>query len=471
MEADFWKLGAVDLATAYRQGEISPVSVVEELRERIEQLDQVLNAFVTLAPDLELQARASAKRFEAGKPLSPLDGVPVAIKDNLHVAGLPTCWGGKTFGDIAENDELPIARLRSAGAILVGKTNTPEFAVEGYTANDRFGVTRNPWDPELTPGGSSGGSVAAVAAGLATLAIGTDGGGSTRRPAGHTGLYGLKPSIGRIARSGGLPQILMDFEVIGGFARNIDDLDLLYGVLAGPDRSDPVSRAVPDFTGTRTHLRVLSVPLLGDNPCDPEILSATRKLGARITDLGHNVVERSLPIDLGPITEFWGAFAQIGLSHLAATTPQMRQKAGSLYLDMADAGDQLPARHLFAALKAVRDLRSATSELFAEWDLIVMPTAAAQPWPAAESHPDTIDGKPVGPRGHAVYTGWINASGHPGLAVPAGFDKAGMPIGVQLIGDLGSEAGLIALARELETPETTWQWPGLARTSVKRVNA
>ncbi len=465
MAGGFWKLGAADLAAAYREGRADPVAVVADLAARIDALNPRLNAYVALSQDLAEQARASRERHRAGRPLSPVDGVPVAVKDNLHVAGLPTAWGGATFDAVAAEDELPVARLRAAGAILVGKTNTPEFAVEGYTANARFGVTRNPWNPALTPGGSSGGSVAVVAAGLAALAIGTDGGGSTRRPAGHTGLYGLKPGIGRIARAGGLPQILMDFEVVGGFARTIGDLGLLYGVLAGPDRRDPASRSVPAPPAPRDSLRILSVPLLADNPCDPEILAATRDMARRLADLGHHVTEGALPVDLGPIDAFWGGFAQVGLAQLCRAVPRMRARSSPLYLDMADAGAGLPATDLFAAIEAVRVLRSEMSQLFADWDAILMPCAAAQPWPAEETHPDIIDGRPVGPRGHAVYTGWVNASGHPGLAVPAGFDRAGMPIGCQLIGDLGAEALLLGLAGALAAGGPSWRWPALAGDS------
>ncbi|WP_112324285.1 amidase [Oceanibium sediminis] len=471
MGAGYWKLGAADLSAAYRDGRADPILVIDELERRIAALNPRINAYVALAGDLGAQAEASQRRWRAGQPLSPLDGVPVAVKDNLNVAGLPTTWGGHTFDDIPDTDELPVARLRAAGAILVGKTNTPEFAVEGYTANARYGVTRNPWDLALTPGGSSGGSVAAVSAGLATLAIGTDGGGSTRRPAGHTGLFGLKPTIGQIPRGGGLPQILMDFEVIGTFVRDPGDLHLLHDILAGPDRGDPMSRRVWPTGDDPQSLRVLSVPLLDDNPCDPEILSSTRALARQLSDLGHHVVEGALPLDLEAVNAFWGGFAQVGLAHIRATVPRMRSQSSQQYLDMADGGDALQARELFAAIEAVQRLRADTSRLFKHWDVILMPTAAAQPWPAEQSHPEVIDGKPVGPRGHAIYTGWVNASGHPGLAVPAGVDRAGLPIGCQLIGDLGSDASLMRLAAALAAEGEGWQWPALADTSADRVQS
>ena len=459
MGSEYWKMGAAELSAAYASGAADPVEAVAELSARIGRLNPGLNAYVALAPDLQEQARAASDRRARGAALSALDGVPIAVKDNLMVAGMPAAWGSHVFGQVpAEADELPIARLRAAGAILVGKTNTPEFAVEGYTDNARFGPTGNPWDPALTPGGSSGGSVAAVAAGLAHLGVGTDGGGSIRRPAGHTGLCGLKPTIGAVARGGGMPQILMDFEVVGPLARSIKDLALLFDALAGPDRRDPVSRC-NGLQAVRPPLRVLVVPTLGDNPCDPQIRSATEHVAAEISALGHRVSTGDLPLDLEPINAFWGRFAQIGLAHMVETIPRMAEHAQPKYLEMAAEGAKVPAPALFAALEEVKRLRAACSALFAEWDVIVTPTAAAQPWPAAEPFPPEIDGQPVGPRGHAVYTGWVNAAGHPALAIPAGRDAAGLPIGVQLIGDLFAEPMLLDLGRALEARGPGWVFP------------
>ena len=203
----WWRRDASEMAGAYRQGTISPLRVLDDCLARIGQMNPALNAFVALRADAALaEARQSAARFASGRPLGPLDGIPIAIKDNIPTADLPTTWGSVSAQHYRPaRDEAVVARLRAAGALIVGKTNVPEFTLEGYTANRLFGVTRNPWDHALTPGGSSGGSVAAVASGMVPLALGTDGGGSTRRPASHTGLIGLKPSIGAIARHHALP--------------------------------------------------------------------------------------------------------------------------------------------------------------------------------------------------------------------------------------------------------------------------
>jgi aspartyl-tRNA(Asn)/glutamyl-tRNA(Gln) amidotransferase subunit A len=239
------RMDATDLLAAYRNGSASPVTVVEALNERLTIDEPTLNTYSACNPDLMVEAVASAERWEANQPLGPLDGVPLVVKDNLAAAGMPAAWGNAELAArMIAKDELPVARLRQAGALVVGKGNSPEFAVEGYTSNLIFGTTRNPFDPPLTPGGSSGGVVAALAAGFAHVGIGTDGGGSIRRPSAYCGLFGLKPGIGHVPRAGGLSKVLLDFEVAGPIARSMRDLTLLDSVLSGPDWRDP--RSLPD---------------------------------------------------------------------------------------------------------------------------------------------------------------------------------------------------------------------------------
>jgi aspartyl-tRNA(Asn)/glutamyl-tRNA(Gln) amidotransferase subunit A len=242
-----WSLSATELGRAYDRRELSPVEVLDAVLARCEAVNPRLNAIVTFDVEGARQAaRASEARWHMGQALGQLDGVPLTVKDNIPVRGLRTTWGSRLLADyVPAEDELPVARLRAQGAVIIGKTNVPEFTLQGYTHNALFGTTGNPWDPRLTPGGSSGGAVAAVAAGLGPLAIGTDGGGSIRRPAGHAGLVGLKPSMGRVARANGLPAILHDFEVVGPMARTTADAALLFSAIAGPDPRDRSSLAFP----------------------------------------------------------------------------------------------------------------------------------------------------------------------------------------------------------------------------------
>lgn len=450
MTTPIWRQDACDLAATYRAGTATPVEAVQMFLERIRRLDPAVNAFVALNPAAEAEAEASADRLTRGEPLGPLDGIPIAIKDNLVVAGMPAAWGSRVFADRTwTEDELPVRRLRAAGAIVIGKTNVPEFAVEGYTGNALFGVTRNPWNPDLTPGGSSGGAVAAVAAGLVSAAVGTDGGGSIRRPAGYCGLVGLKPTLGRVARVGGLPQILLDFEVVGPLTRSVRDARLIFRTLAAADRADPSSRGAVATARHNRPLRILRVDRLGDAPCDPGILHSLADAAEAFNELGHAVEEGALPFDLGPLNAFWSTIAEVGLARMRAEIPEM-SVAGAKYLAMAESGEGVPA-HVFAAgLADIRNLRRAVSQAFGEWDLILTPTAAAMPWPAEAAYPDRIAGQAVGPRGHAVYTGWVNACGHPAIALPAAPSSDGLPIGIQLVGDLGADELLLDVAAAYE---------------------
>lgn len=448
MSGPAWQLTATELGRAYAGG-LSPMDVLAETQERIERLDGALNAYTARNPAAMAEAAASAVRWRERRQRSPLDGVPLIVKDNLHAAGMPSAWGNAALGRrVAAADELPVGRLRAAGMVVTGKGNTPEFAVEGYTDNLTFGTTRNPFDTRLTPGGSSGGVVAAVAAGMAHIGIGTDGGGSIRRPAGYTGLVGLKPGIGHAARAGGLPQVLLDFEVVGPLARCVADAAALDAILT--EAQPPAAFARP---------RVLYVPRLGDAPCSAEILGATATVAAALSDLGADVTEGPLPFDLAPLNAVWTGFGEIGLARLFADDPIVAEAAAPKYREMAARGAARSAPDLYAMLSEVYALREAVRAMFNAVDVVLTPSSAAMPWTASEPFPPTIDGDPVGPRGHAVYTGWVNAAGVPGLAMPA--PTAGLPIGVQLVGGGGSEAKLLSLGASLEAALGGFRWPAL----------
>lgn len=457
------------VAARLRDGSLTSVALLDHYQARIARLNPLLNAIVTADPGARAAAEAADERLRAGAALGPLDGIPVAIKDNLIVKGLRSTWGTRLYDDfVPDHDELPVARLRAGGAVIVGKTNVPAFTLEGYTDNLPFGCTGNPWNPALTPGGSSGGAVAAVAAGLVPLAIGTDGGGSIRRPAAHTGLVGLKPGIGRVARADGFPQILHDLETVGPLARRVDDARLAMEVLAGGDRRDPRSRFYPAFGSTPDRagkaLTVLFVERFGDHPVDPAITRSVAAAAERLSELGHTIRRGPLPLDAEAIAARWPSIGKAGLAMLAAGNPHFFERAEDKYAALAREGAALPGGTFFEITEEIAALRAAAGSLFGEVDVILLPATAAQPWPAREAYPPLIDGRPVGPRGHAVFTGWVNAIGHPAIALPADPDPAGMPIGFQLVADLGGEELLLALAQAYEDkagfPEC---WPALAR--------
>jgi aspartyl-tRNA(Asn)/glutamyl-tRNA(Gln) amidotransferase subunit A len=463
MALPLWRLSATQLSALFRRRVITPEDALEAVLARLEAVNPRLNAVVALAGEAARQAAAdSTARWARGAALSDLDGVPFTVKDNIPVAGMPTAWGSAAYRAIAPaRDELPIARLRAAGAVIVGKTNVPEFTSQGYTHNALFGTTRNPWNTALTPGGSSGGAVACVASGIGPFAIGTDGGGSIRRPASHTGLFGLKPSRGRVARRDGLPQILLDYEVIGPIARTVADLIAVMRVIAVPDPGDPLSTALPAFTVPAPRpCRILYVPRFGDHPVDPDIAAGTDAIAAALREAGHTVATGPAPFEPDLVARIQGTVSQAGLAWLrqdfgiAPVSPSLCQ--------MAESGAAMTAATLFRALDAAAGLRRALSEFFTTHDLLLTPAAAALPWPAAETHPETIAGRPAGPRGHAVFTAFANITGLPGITLPGPRSADGLPTGAQLVGTWDSDGLLLALAAQIEAAHPEFPgWPTL----------
>jgi aspartyl-tRNA(Asn)/glutamyl-tRNA(Gln) amidotransferase subunit A len=395
-----------------------------------------------------------------------LDGIPITVKDSLFTADLPTTCGTAALRDHRPaHDELAAGRALAGGALLIGKTNVPEFANDGYTANPLFGTTGNPWNPALTPGGSSGGAVAAVAAGIGPLAIAQDGGGSIRRPASHTGLVGLKPSLSAWPRQHTLPGLLLDFDVIGPVARTVADARLLFDALRGPSAADRSSMAAAWAAAQPSRaspLHVLYVEHLNGNPLDRQIADSCRRAVQRFAALGHRVEHGALPLDVSFILEAWPQIGQVGLAAMFDEHPDWEAQASAKYREAAELGRRVPGPRVWQIMERVRRLRAESAALFERVDVVVMPAAAALPWPATQSYPTTIDGQDVGPRGHAVYTGWVNAAGLPGLAVPASPSAEGLPIGLQLIGPYGSDHLLLDLGAAYEGV-APWaeRWPAL----------
>lgn len=467
MAESLWTIPACELQRRYRDGSLTPSAVVEACLARVDAVNPRLNA-VVVRRDAAVRAEAgrATRRFAEQRPLSPLDGIPISVKDSLLTADMPTSWGTRALREHGTgHDEWAVARARAGGALIIGKTNVPEFALEGYTDNPVYGVTGNPWAPDLTPGGSSGGAVAAVAAGFAPLAIAQDGGGSIRRPASHAGVVGLKPSLSAWPREHVLPSLLLDFEVIGPLARTVDDARLLFDAVRGPDAVDRSSLAAAQAAGAAAKAgvrRILYVERLGDAPLDPQIAASVSAAVGTLSNLGCRVETGPLPLDLGFFAEAWPQIGQIGLARMFERHPAWAAEASPKYLEMAEQGRRLPGTRLLEILERVVQLRRDSVALFESVDAIVMPSAAALPWPAREAYPTRIDGQSVGPRGHAVYTGWVNAAGLPALALPATPSSEGLPIGFQVIGRYGADAALLSLGEAFEAA-APWagRWPDL----------
>lgn len=436
-----------EIAAALRSGVLTSEALLDRTFERIERENKVINSFVTIdQPGARAAARESDALFTRNRPRSLIEGIPLSIKDNLLVRGMPATWGSKAFADfVPEKDEMPVARLREAGAVIVGKTNVPELTLEGYTNNDLFGVTRNPWDPRLTPGGSSGGAAAGVAAGLVPAALGTDGGGSIRRPASHTGLVGWKPSTGRFPRAWGFPSILTDFEVVGTLTRSISDTRILDAIMAGTDARDRRSLAMASGPWLRGRPRILYVPQFGSRPVDPDVLRVTSAFAERLSG-SADIVNGKLFFDLETTNSIWRVVSRAGVDYLTRWRPGLDLVAGASVQEMAADGKTLSAGDFMAALEAVSGFRSDMADFFEEYDLVLTPSAAALPWAAEEPFPRAIAGLPAGPRDHAVFTGWVNIGGLPAVSLPVGFSQHGLPVGIQLVAGFGHDEQLLKFA-------------------------
>jgi aspartyl-tRNA(Asn)/glutamyl-tRNA(Gln) amidotransferase subunit A len=467
MSEQLWRLSAIDLQKRYRERTLTPTQVAQACLARLEAVNPRINAVIARRdPQFIAEAQASTERHEQGQALSALDGIPLTVKDSLYTHDLPTTWGTRALSaHQPAHDEFAVARARAGGALIIGKTNVPEFALEGYTDNPLFGPTRNPWNLQLTPGGSSGGAVAAVASGIGPLAIGQDGGGSIRRPAAHAGLVGLKPSLSSVPRQHVLPSLLLDFEVIGPLARTVADARLLFDVMRGPaavDRSSLAAAHAATLHDPRRALRILYVERFGAAPLDPQVAHSVAEGISRLASLGHEVDTGALPLDLDFFGEAWPQVGQIGLARMFDDHPDWEAQASPKYREMAENGRRLPAPRLWQILDRVTHLRRQSAALFETWDVIAMPAVAALPWTAEAAYPTHIDGQEVGPRGHAVYTGWVNAAGLPGLALPCAPSREGLPIGMQLIGPYGADDALFDLGAAFEAAAPWAQrWPDL----------
>jgi aspartyl-tRNA(Asn)/glutamyl-tRNA(Gln) amidotransferase subunit A len=441
--------------------------LVADSLTRIRRANSELGAFVYVDEDGANRAagEADARRRE-GKRLSPLDGVPLAVKDNLWVAGMPAHWGSRMWAEFAPPvDDIPVERLRRAGAVIVGKTNTPEFALSGRTDSPLHGPARNPWNTELTPGGSSDGSVGAVAAGLVPLTLATDAGGSTRLPASYTGLYGLRPSNGRIARRHGFPPMALDFQAVGVIARDLDDLALLLGAVAGPDPRDPSSTRVPDTVAPDRPLKVGWCASIAGEGVDPEVAAAVMECAAVLGEAGCEVIEREAPFDLNLVRRVWGTLSAAGAARTAEMHPERwRNEASAAIVAASERGLQLSAVDYVRALDGLAAIRAGVADAWDDMDVLLCPSAASPAWALqGDEYPAMVGERAGHPMAQNIFATWVNAVGYPGLSFPARPHADGRPLGVQVVGPFGAEqvvfktARLIEQLAEWKRPEFPWR--------------
>ena len=450
---ELWALSVQEMAQQLHAGETSAEELFLSCLARIDATNDEINAFVHIARPSALQAaRQSDVRRARGECRGPLDGIPVGVKDNIFVRGMPASWGSRVFRDfVPDRDDIVTERLRAAGAVLVGKTNTPEFAMSFETSNDLFGITRNPFDPTLTPGGSSGGSSAAVAARMVPLAIATDAGGSTRLPAALTGTYGLRPSNGSVARRFGFPALVQDFQVIGLITATLTDMKLSHSALAGPDWRDPASVLTSNRTSLEGRpIRVGWFSSVGEISADIPTMESVAQAAARLSEEGATVSAISAPYDGELTQQVWKVLAAVGVSTVAHS-PDFTSM-GLLtrpVQSLVRTGLGFSTSDLWNAMADLARLRQDTSETWGDIDVMLLPSTPSPAWKAENLAPDAADDS-SGAHSPGAFTTWVNAMGYPAISVPGAPHPDGRPIGVQLVARPGHENLLFELARYLE---------------------
>jgi len=466
MAEDLAYLSATRLLELYREKELSPVAVMRTTLSRLERYEGALNAFVLYDPESAMAAaRASEARWQKGAPQGLLDGVPVALKDTLLTRGWPRRMGSRTI-DPNQNwtDDAPVpARLRDAGAVFFGKTTTPEFGWKGATDSPLTGITRNPWNRERTPGGSSGGSAVAVTAGIAPLAVGTDAGGSIRIPASFCGIFGLKPTFGRVAAYP--PSAFGDVAHVGPMARSVDDSALMLDAMKGPDSRDWFS--LPDDgiayrervrEGSLKGKRIALSPTLGYAEPAPAVRAAVERAAQVFAGLGA-IVELADPFAETPMP----IFETLALGGFWALLRAQKPEAVALMdpglVAMCRRGERVTQEQYVEAIGKRVALGQALRQFFDRYDFLLSPT---MPIPAAYADPRSDDVPNAGNSwSWVVYTYPFNLTKNPSASIPCGFED-GLPLGLQVTGPLFADLSVLQACRAYEAAAgQSWPSPAL----------
>jgi len=444
-------LSAVEQARLVRESEVSSVELVELYLGRIERLDPQLNSFVTVRAE---DALADARAADASASDAPFRGVPIAVKDLTPTAGIRTTYSSRAYADhVPDFDTAVVRRLREAGFVILGKTNTPEFGTTAFTESELNGATRNPWNPELTPGGSSGGAAAALAAGLLPVAHGSDGGGSIRIPASCCGVFGLKPSRGRVSAA---PFTSLEgLSTSGPLSRSVEDAAHLLDVLAGYETGDPSWAPPPErpfaeeiqIEPRRLRIAMTASPPI-DTPVHPECAAALDSAAALLAELGHEIVEATPAwTEPGLIHTFISVW-QVGpalhpIDDLSSLTPLNRE--------LVEAAQTSSAADYARAVAQLQAVARRIVAFWQEFDVVLTPTLALPPVPIGWQ--EEVDGAVEQLLRNTVFTPFTaiaNLTGLPAISLPLHWSADGLPIGVQAIGPPAGDALLLQVAAQVE---------------------
>jgi aspartyl-tRNA(Asn)/glutamyl-tRNA(Gln) amidotransferase subunit A len=450
-----WR-SALELAAAIRAKQVSPVEIAKAVLARIDALNPRLNAFCLLASDITLRdAREAEIAVVKGEPLGLLHGVPFSLKDVIFTRGLRTTGGSRLFAEaVPEEDAIAAGRLRAAGGVLLGKTNTSEFGHKALTDNPLFGPTRNPWNLDLTPGGSSGGAAAAVASALGPVALGTDGGGSLRIPAAFCGVYGYKPSWGRVPQHPSFPG-WEHLGVTGPITRTVRDAALVLDVIAGGDDRD--RHSLPRESGSYLEacdddikgLHVAWTPDLGYATVDPAVQTVCENAAAEFEALGCHVevvnpgwedCEETFRTIVA--AQFYAAWSD--------ELPAQEAQLDASLVKFIRRGGAVTAREYVLAMERVRAYWHEAQTFLSRFDLLLTPTASVAPFPVGQSPPREISGQPISILGWMPFTFPFNLTGQPAASVPAGVTEDGLPVGLQIVGRRHADRAVLAASAAFE---------------------
>ena len=455
---DICYMSACDMADAIKRQELTSQEITETIIERIEKINPIINAYCT--PTFEL-AREMAKNADdavkKGEKLGLLNGIPTSIKDLVDTKGIRTTYGSKIYENfIPEEDDIVVQRLKKAGAVIVGKTNTPEFGSMGVTDNLIFGETLNPWNLTKTPGGSSGGAAAAVASGLGPLALGSDGGGSVRVPCSFCNLYGLKPSFGRIPKR----HIQMTYDLrahYGPLVRYVKDAALMLDVMSGPDDSDKYSLPKQNISYLKAleqkpkKLKIgYSLDLGFVKAIEPDVkecvLNAVKKLESNNS---WSVEEAKIKIK----DPYFAVSALLTTGFAYDFKPYLKKWRDDLnpnLVRMIDFAKNINVLELLGAMQERKKTYEVMAQYFKNYDILITPTTACPAFDSGIMFPAKINGKAVRPLGAIPYTIPFNFSGHPAASIPCGWSKEGLPIGMQIVGKRFDEITVLQVSKAFE---------------------
>ena len=462
------KLSALELGSLISRKEAKSIEVTRALLKRIEELNPRLNAFCTIAHESALEeARFADEKMASGEGKGPLWGVPVSVKDLLETKGIRTTFGSPHFANhIPDRDAVVVERLRAAGCPILGKTNTPEFGCTFTTENPVFGPTLNPWNTRKSPGGSSGGAAAQVAAGMGPLAIGSDGGGSIRVPASCCGVFGLKPHFGRIP-SWPRRDSWAALSHLGPITRTVRDAAAFLNVAAGPDDRDRTSLPASSLDylkscdGNIKGLRVAWSPDLGYGKIDPEVRALCEKAAKAFEGMGC-FVEEAQPGLSSPENLFLQSIAPRMTAWMEKELPDiLKESKNPVFQFFRRSTDDLSARDIVRNLFEIEELWDRIYAFFQKYELLLTPTIAAPPYDSGSTGPKYVGGEKVSPL-LPFFTFPFNLTGQPAASVPAGFTQEGLPVGLQIIGRRFDEKTVLRASACFEEVQP-WRdrWPEL----------